>query len=61
VMSGISKEAITASIKIVRSQYETELLPIRPADYVPDDVSWKVVKLIQSYVPYVLRKTWGIG
>jgi UDP-N-acetylglucosamine 2-epimerase (non-hydrolysing) len=61
VMSGISKEAITASIKIVRSQYETELLPVRPADYVPDDVSWKVAKLIQSYVPYVLRKTWGIG
>ena len=61
VMSGITKAAIVSGIKLVRSQYETRDLPVRPNDYVSGDVSWKIAKLIQSYVPYVLRRTWGVG
>jgi len=61
VMSGITKAPIISGIKLVRSQLETRDLPVRPDDYVPTDVSWKIAKLIQSYVPYVLRRTWGIG
>ena len=61
VMTGITKAAVISGIKIVRSQYETGQLPSRPTDYVPADVSWKIAKLIQSYVPYVLRRTWGVS
>ena len=59
VMTGISKASIIAGIGIVRSQFETGSLPTRPADYESVDVSWKVMKLIQSYVPYIKRRTWG--
>ena len=60
VMSGITKLSIIAGIKIVRSQFEAGEFSTRPADYLPADVSWKIAKLIQSYVPYVRRRTWGI-
>ena len=61
VMTGITKPAIISGVELVRSQYETRDLPVRPDDYVPSDVSWKIAKLIQSYVPYILRRTWGVG
>jgi UDP-N-acetylglucosamine 2-epimerase (non-hydrolysing) len=60
VMSGINKEAVISSVKVVRSQFEAADFPHRPNDYYPTDVSWKITKLIQSYVPYVLRKTWDV-
>jgi UDP-N-acetylglucosamine 2-epimerase (non-hydrolysing) len=60
VMSGITKPSVIAGIKIVRSQFEDGEFSNRPADYLSADVSWKIAKLIQSYVPYVHRRTWGI-
>jgi UDP-N-acetylglucosamine 2-epimerase (non-hydrolysing) len=60
VMSGITKPSVIAGIKIVRSQFEAGEFSNRPADYLSADVSWKIAKLIQSYVPYVHRRTWGI-
>jgi UDP-N-acetylglucosamine 2-epimerase len=59
VMTGISETAILSGIKIVRSQFDAGVSPTRPIDYQTFDVSWKVLKLIQSYVPYVKRRTWG--
>jgi hypothetical protein len=59
-MTGITKAAVSSGIKIVRSQFESGDLPTRPVDYRPADVSWKITKLIQSYVPYILRRTWGV-
>jgi UDP-N-acetylglucosamine 2-epimerase len=59
VMTGVNEESIIAGIKIASTQYETDNRPSRPVDYNPSDVSWKVTKLIQSYVPYVQRRTWS--
>ncbi len=59
VMTGITEEAVVSGIKIARTHYETGHGPIRPADYISNDVSWKITKLIQSYVPYIQRRTWG--
>ena len=59
VMTGISKASIISGINIVRSQFETREKPTKPADYEATDVSWKIMKLIQSYVPYIKRRTWG--
>jgi UDP-N-acetylglucosamine 2-epimerase len=59
VMTGISESAVLSGIKIVTSQFEAGKIPTRPSDYQNSDVSWKVVKLMQSYIPYVNRRTWG--
>ena len=59
VMTGISKAAIISGINIARSQFETGEKPTKPAEYEVIDVSWKIIKLIQSYVPYIKRRTWG--
>jgi UDP-N-acetylglucosamine 2-epimerase (non-hydrolysing) len=61
VMTGITEEAIVSGIKIARTHYETGHSPNRPTDYISNDVSWKIAKLIQSYVPYIQRRTWGNG
>ena len=61
VMTGISTESVSDGIKIAKAAYESNSRPLRPADYVPVDVSWKVVKLLQSYIPYINRKTWKIS
>ena len=60
VMSGIMKSSVIAGIKLVRSHYESGESSRRPTDYLSADVSWRIAKLIQSYVPYVHRRTWGI-
>ena len=59
VMTGISAEAVLQGVAMAKRQFEEGAKPVVPLDYQPTDVSWKVAKLIQSYVPYVRYRTWG--
>ena len=59
VMAGVSSDQILNAVKMTRKQYLSGSRPTVPTDYQPIDVSWKIAKLIQSYVPYVRRRTWG--
>ena len=59
VMAGVSSDQILNAVKMTRKQYLSGSRPTIPTDYQPIDVSWKIAKLIQSYVPYVRRRTWG--
>ena len=59
VMTGISSEAVLQGVAMAKRQFEEGAKPAVPLDYQPTDVSWKVAKLIQSYVPYVRERTWG--
>jgi UDP-N-acetylglucosamine 2-epimerase (non-hydrolysing) len=61
VMTGISVGAVLQGVAMAKRQFEEGAKPAVPLDYQPTDVSWKVAKLIQSYVPYVRRRTWGEG
>ena len=59
VMTGVSVEAVLQGVNMAKRQFEDGVKPAVPLDYQPSDVSWKVAKLIQSYVPYIRHRTWG--
>ena len=59
IMSGIKKERILESIKVVTSQAEKSGKVIRIIqDYDVENVSIKVVRIILSYIDYVNRTVW---
>ncbi|EQA36367.1 UDP-N-acetylglucosamine 2-epimerase [Leptospira inadai serovar Lyme str. 10] len=57
VMSGLRKESILSSIKIVTSQHAMQNNTI-VEDYKGGLVSQKIAKLVQSYTHYVNRTVW---
>ena len=58
IMSGIDKNRIDESIKVVTQQFKNGVLPKIIDDYNVDNVSQKVVKIILSYIDYVNRNVW---
>ena len=59
IMSGLKSERILDSIDIVTSQYTENKKAIHTiSDYVADNVSKKVVRIILSYTDYVNRTVW---
>jgi UDP-N-acetylglucosamine 2-epimerase (non-hydrolysing) len=60
IMSGLKPGRVVEAIDIVTKQFDEskrsfDLIP----DYEPDNVSKKVVRIIQSYVDYINRTIWG--
>jgi len=59
IMSGLDAEHILASIEVAVKQVQ-QIGPARiPQDYDVDQVSWKIAKIIFSYVNFVNRKVWS--
>lgn len=59
IMSGLDVDSIISSINIVVSQYHENMNSIRIVnDYSDDNVSKKIVRIIQSYVGFVNRNVW---
>jgi len=58
IMSGIDKNRIDESIKVVTQQFKNGVLPKIIDDYNVENVSQKVVKIILSYIDYVNRNVW---
>jgi len=59
IMSGLKKENVLDAIKVVVSQYEENSQPMRTvSDYMSDNVSKKVVRIILSYTDYINRTVW---
>jgi UDP-N-acetyl-L-fucosamine synthase len=58
IMAGLSPAEIMRAIGISREHVDTRLSRSIPAEYQNLDVSWRVVKIVQSYVEFVNRKTW---
>lgn len=59
VMAGVSADQVSDAVNLTRLQFMSGSAPQVPIDYGHLDVSWKIAKLIRSYVPYVRRRTWG--
>ena len=59
VMTGIDAETMIDGINIACKHFDNQASRNIPLSYQDLDVSWRVVKLIQSYTGYVNRKTWG--
>jgi UDP-N-acetylglucosamine 2-epimerase (non-hydrolysing) len=59
VMTGIDAGTMIDGINIACKHFDIQASRNIPLSYQDLDVSWRVVKLIQSYTGYVNRKTWG--
>lgn len=59
IMTGLEKDRILDAIDVVVSQYSGDRDAIHSIpDYLPDNVSRKVVRIILSYTDYVNRTVW---
>lgn len=59
IMSGLNKERIIDSIDTITAQYQEHNNRTRPIpDYISDNVSIKVVRIILSYTDYINRTVW---
>lgn len=58
VMSGLDPVAVTQAVGLARANFDATGPPSIPPDYLVDDVSWKVAKIILSYTEYVNRLVW---
>ncbi len=58
VIGGIKSEDVCQAIELATSMYENKEKTAMPHDYEDDNVSVKVVKLIQSYTHIVNKTVW---
>lgn len=58
IMSGLEEDRVLESVHIVTSQFERGIKPNLIPDYDVDNVSMKVVRIIQSYTGYINRTVW---
>ena len=59
IMSGLGADRLIESIRVARAHFEQFGPPTIPGDYTSPDVSWKIVKIILSYVDFVNRTVWS--
>lgn len=59
VIGGITEKDIVQAVELSRSMWENEEETIVAADYLDENVSIKVVKIIQSYGKIVNKVIWG--
>jgi UDP-N-acetylglucosamine 2-epimerase len=59
IMCGLEPQRVLAAVKTVTSQHVSGQRIFRTAqDYLPDNVSKKVVRIILSYTDYINRTVW---
>jgi len=59
VIGGITEKNIIQAVELSRSMWENKEKTVMANDYVDDNVSVKVVKIIQSYAKIVDKFVWG--
>lgn len=59
VIGGITKQEILQAIELSRAMWEMKAVGHLPLDYYDDNVSEKVVKIVQSYTGIVNKVVWG--
>ena len=57
ILSGVGRERILESIKVVTNQFDNNVIKVIK-DYDVDNVSIKVVRIILSYIDYINRTVW---
>jgi UDP-N-acetylglucosamine 2-epimerase len=57
ILSGVGRERILESIKVVTNQFDNNIIKVIK-DYDVDNVSIKVVRIILSYIDYINRTIW---
>ncbi len=59
VIGGITEETVCQGLELAVSMYENGERTVMAEDYMDENVSVKVVKIIQSYADIVNRTVWG--
>ncbi|MDA0254193.1 MAG: UDP-N-acetylglucosamine 2-epimerase (non-hydrolyzing) [Planctomycetota bacterium] len=59
VMCGLGRASVRPAVRLARAAAGEQAAARVPA-YQGSDVSWKVLKLVTSYVPYVRERVWGL-
>lgn len=59
ILGGIKTDEIVQSVELCRHMWENNELVLPVTDYVDNNVSVKVVKIIQSYTKIVNKVIWG--
>lgn len=59
ILAGVKKDEILSSLEIATEMFKTDKKSIKPYDYLDDNVSDKVIKVIRSYTNIVNRVIWG--
>ncbi len=59
VIGGITKKDIAQAVELSRAMWENEEETALPNDYLDENVSIKVVKIIQSYTKIIDKVVWG--
>ena len=57
-MCSFSANQLISQVAVVRAQFDSGNIPKPINDYEVNDVSWRVVKIILSYVEYVNKRVW---
>ena len=58
VMSGSDIQSLISAVEIAYGQYQSSTSPTPVADYLVSDFSWRVLKIITSYIDYVNQRVW---
>ncbi len=59
VMCGLGRASVLPAVRLAMAAASEQATARVPA-YQGGDVSWKVLKLVTSYVPYVRERVWGL-
>ncbi|AVQ17674.1 non-hydrolyzing UDP-N-acetylglucosamine 2-epimerase [Fusobacterium mortiferum] len=59
ILAGIKKDEILSSLEIATEMFKDENRNVEPYDYLDNNVSDKVIKVIRSYTNIVNRVIWG--
>jgi UDP-N-acetylglucosamine 2-epimerase (non-hydrolysing) len=58
LMSDANPETLVRSVSIAVDQHEAGVTPEQIKDYLVNDFSWRVLKIVSSYVGYVNKRVW---
>ena len=58
VMTGGDRQSLISAIEIASGHYQSSINPAPVADYLVADFSWRVLKIVTSYIDYVNQRVW---
>ena len=58
IMCGLGRETVLDAVRLARAAVRAEVRDPHVAAYCQGDVSWKLLKLVHSYIPYVKERVW---
>ena len=59
ILAGIKKDEVLSSMEIATEMFRTDNKDVKPYDYLDNNVSDKIIKVIRSYTNIVNRVIWG--